>query len=996
MTGGQEICQRFLAIACRIAALALLVLAPTAVFGQTGTIAGSVRDSTGAVLPGVTVEASSPALIEKVRTATTDGEGQYKIVDLRPGTYAVTFTLPGFSTMKRDGIELSAAFTANVSVEMRVGAVSETLTVSGATPLVDVQNTRQQQVMTRTMIDSLPVGKTQQSMAVLIPGVVFGGAVGAPARQDVGGIAGETTTVTIHGSRGSDMPLVFDGLRYNNMNGRPGGALTIWSPSAVSVQEVSMEVGGQSAEIDVSGVRMNAIPREGGNTFTGYFLGNFANHNMQATNLTDAVKAFGITAVPAVDKLWDVGGAFGGPVRRDKAWFLASYRYWGNNNGLPGVYADKDLLDWVYTPDTSRPVFADNWFRATNLRLTYQANPKNKFAIFGDDQQRCSCHFSMSATTQAEAAKKLITEPNLMLHGLWNSTVTNRLLIDTGIAVHPESWSMWAGPTVKDSSIAGVIDLATGVAFRGAQFYSQQRHLQWNWRANVSYVTGSNALKVGLQSMHGWRRTAMWAYNNSSSYSFFNGVPRSVTYYAYPYDTKVQQKWHIGLFAQDQWTLKRMTLNGGVRFDAVDAFVPPQSYGAGPWVGERSFPGVYDVPNWKDISPRFGVAYDLFGNGRTALKANIGRYVEAASVFIADATNPVVTSVNVASRTWSDANGDYIPQDSELGPLSNSNFGKLNVVTRYDPGLLDGWGKRGFNWETQLGVQHEIRPGFSVSATYSRHWWGNFTATQNQVVGPGDFDRFCIAAPPDARLPGGGGYPVCGFDIKPAKFGQSLNLVNLASNFGKQTDVFNGVDLSVNLRLPRGILLQGGTGTGREVTDNCEVVAALGTGAYAQTATSTNQTVFPTVGPNLLGCRVSPPVLTQVKLLGIYPLPKQMSVSATFQSIPGPMLTANYIVPNALIAPVLGRNLSAGANGTASIEIIPPGTVYGERLNQVDTRFSKTVKTGRARFEAQFDLFNLFNRGPVTSTNPRYGPAWLTPTSILSGRILKVGLQANF
>jgi hypothetical protein len=269
------------AAAMAVGIFALIVWLPSTASAQAGGIAGVVKDTTGALLPGVTVEAASPALIEKVRTVVTDGDGQYKIVDLRPGRYSVTFALPGFSTVKRDGVELSAGFTATVNAELPVGAVEETVTVSGQVPLVDVQNTREQTVMNRDVIDTIPTGKTAQNFAVLVPGVVAAAAGSGPTAQDVGGSVGDRQVqLIVHGSRGQEMPLLYDGMRYNNMNATAGGYHVIWTMNSAAVQEYTVEVGALSAEADVAGVRQNAIPRQGGNTFKGFFFGTFSNDHL--------------------------------------------------------------------------------------------------------------------------------------------------------------------------------------------------------------------------------------------------------------------------------------------------------------------------------------------------------------------------------------------------------------------------------------------------------------------------------------------------------------------------------------------------------------------------------------------------------------------------------------------------------------------------------------------------------------------------------------------
>ena len=290
--------------AAAFAALVLLVPAP--LFAQASSaIAGVARDSSGAVLPGVTVEASSPALIEKSRSVVTDNEGQYKIINLRPGDYTITFTLSGFSTVKRQGVSLTASFTATVNADLRIGALEETITVSGAAPTVDVQNVVQQRVMTRDIVDAIPVGaKSVMSVGVLIPGVTTNS-------QDVGGTQYGSAALAIHGSALFEQQLLYDGLYYNNGAGR-GGSFTAIAPNSATIQEISYETGALSAESEVAGLRSNIIPKDGGNLLTGFLFGAFTNHNLQSNNLSSDLMTKGLTSVDRVDYIYDFNPAAGG------------------------------------------------------------------------------------------------------------------------------------------------------------------------------------------------------------------------------------------------------------------------------------------------------------------------------------------------------------------------------------------------------------------------------------------------------------------------------------------------------------------------------------------------------------------------------------------------------------------------------------------------------------------------------------------------------------
>jgi len=989
----------------------LTIGVPAVVSAQTGSIAGVVKDTTGAVLPGVTVEAASPALIEKVRTVVTDGEGLYKIADLRPGDYAVTFTLPGFSTVRRDGIVLSAGFTATVNAELRVGTVEETITVSGATPMVDVQNTRQQTVMNRDVIDSIPTGRNPASYAALVPGVIAAGSSGLSG-QDVGGSTSDRTVfLIVHGSRGQASPLLYDGMRYNNMNGTPGGGHVIWAMNNAAVQEFVIETGSLSIMADSAGVWNNAIPKQGGNTFRGMVYGSFTKERLQSKgNVSDPSNA------STLPKNWDFNPAFGGPIQKDKLWFFGAYRTWGVHEHPPGAFPDTNALDFVYTPDKTINAVNETTNQSFDVRLTWQAATKHKLSFWADHNPRCFCHWRLASTTTPDASVLNHTDPNFLTQLTWNAPLTNKLLIDAGWTYHAESWGFWPQPNLPWGTY-GVTELSTGVNFRASATANRQdRSLQTNGKFFVSYVTGSHAFKVGFQDMFGQRQLDQWTLGAPFSITLLQGKTSGLTQFTYPYGTVAKVKWYMGTFAQDQWTIDRMTLNLGVRFDALNAYVPAQTYPATPLVDARSFRAIEDAPNWKDINPRLGVAYDLFGTGKTAVKANLGRYVEAVTTGYSDVVNPIVAAVNSASRTFTDQNGNFYPDcdlrsvsaNLECGALSNVNFGRGIVTTAFDPDVLKGWGKRPYDWEVQAGVQHEFSPGLSMSATYTRHWWGNFLVTDNLAVSPSDYSPFCIKAPVNPNLPAGGGNQICGFyDINPNKFGQVNNYITYAKNFGNETDVYSGVDVAANVRLPRGILLQGGFSTGREAINNCDVVGKIdnpggavidvnrNSGAGNAAPLITNLTGV--ASPSLLYCNNAAPYQTQLKLLGAYPLPWGMSASAAFQSVPGPQITATYNATNAQIAPSLHRDLAAGPNSTVALQIVAPGTLYNDRLNQLDARFTKNFgfPAGR-RLQAQFDFYNLLNVGPPLNHNNTYGAAWLTPTVIPVGRMVKIGAQFDF
>lgn len=993
--------------------LALAVLTSSAAMAQTGTtgaIAGTARDTTGAVLPGVTVEAASPALIEKVRTAVTDAQGNYKIVSLRPGTYSVTFTLSGFSTFKREGIELTAGFTAAANADMKVGGLEETVTVTGASPVVDVQNVRTQNVLSRTVLDSLPNNKTLPAFAAL----TLGATVGA-ANQDVGGNKGEPPIgLSIHGSRFNDSKLLFDGMTYNSLHFEGGGQMRIFLLNQTAVQETVLGTGGIIAESDTGGIQINNVPREGSNKFSLY--GNFvyANESLQGTNLSDAVRARGLTGVNPVKDIYDVGIGVGGPIKRDRLWFYSANRWWNSGQYLLGLYYNKSTSNFQYVPDLTRRAFQDNPARDNAFRFTWQAAAKHKVTLSDNIQVSCQCFNGINALTSPEATPSLRYGPSHLIESTWNFPKTNRLLMEAGASfaffeTSPEP----AVGTVKDTDIR-ITEQTTGFSWgayatslnNGTAYGKGQWSNPFQQRFAVSYITGSHAIKAGMQSLYG-RHAFNGHVNQAVQYTFRSGAPISLTQWASPLEGEVKVK-GLALYAQDQWTVGRFTLSGGLRYDNFVGWAPAQTRPAGAFVQAFSFDRVGNIPNYKDLTPRGGVAYDLFGNGKTAIKASFGRYLTSMGSGIAVANLKSIAVGQNATRTWTDANGNFVPDcvltnfaaNGECGALDNKNFGRPVVTTSYAPDAITGWNTRGHNTQMSVGLQHELRPNVGLNVGYFRTSFGNLPAQQNLAVTAADFGSYCVTAPSDSRLPGGGGYQVCGlYDVNPNKFGQVNNVITQASNFGKTTEVFNGVDVSLNARFGKGGFISGGVSTGRTVMDTCfqnntpQIVAR----AFGAAAAGSDQA--PATGPRTAGyCDVTPPwsANTQVKANAIYPMPLGLQTSFTFQNLPGIADSANLVATNALIAPSLGRNLAAGAAGTASVALVKPQTVFEDRLNQFDVRFTKIVHVAGTKVQGMFDIYNVFNASTILGVNSTYGSAWLRPTSILGARLFKFGAQVDW
>ncbi len=1006
-----------------LALFAWLVLVPSTALAQA-VIAGSVKDSSGAVLPGVAVEASSPALIEKVRTAVTDGTGQYRIEDLRPGTYTVTFTLQGFSTAKREGVELTGSFTATINGELKVGSLAETVTVTGESPIVDVQSARRQTVVGNDVLKAIPTVRSYNAIIVVVPGVVTN-------TNDVA-TGTSTTQFPIHGGRNNEGRMTVDGLNVGNPPGgnQPPG----YSVDVGNSQEISFTTSGGLGESETAGLVMNIVPKTGGNGLQGSLFYSGSGKNLQADNTAGT----GLTAATPLTKVYDLNAAVGGPIKKDRIWYFVTARTQGSTRVNANQFVNLNAGDptkWLYAPDLNQPGYSDRTWENVSGRLTWQASQRNKIGAFWDEQWVCrKCDGNTIGITTPAVVSPEANGPNQTLplrvpQVTWSSPLTNRLLLEAGFGGTYYGWGNFErvpNPThdlikVTEQCAGGCLANGNrpGIVYR-SQDYGANLTGSYTWKGTMSYVTGAHSMKVGYQgTLMTDDRT--WTTNTQDLwYRFNNGVPNQLTETISPWINNARAGWHA-LFAQENWTLGRLTLQGAVRYDIASSWFPAQSIGPDRFLPVAyNFPETKGIDSYKDITPRMGVAYDVFGNGRTAVKANFGRYLEGVGVQLNYAnTNPttrIPTStgpfgVPGVTRTWTDANNNLVPDCDLLNPqandlratggdfcgiVSNVRFGQPVLTGNYDPDLLSGWGVRSGDWSFGLSLQQQVLPRMSVEVGYYRRTFDNFTLNDNLLVKSSDLGNYSVVAPQDPRLPNGGGYTISGlYDVNPALSGQVDNLQTLASKYGKEYQYFNGVDLTVNLRTQAGFTFQGGTSTGQNVADACDVRAnlpevntAIGAGLVGSTVSMTSPY-----------CHVAYGVLTQLRGLGTYTVKKiDAQVSAIFQSKPGAMLSANYAVPAATVAQSLGR-LPSGNVTNVTVNLVEPGTLYGDRVNQLDFRFAKILRFGGTRTMVSVDLYNTLNSNPVLTYNNTYagpGGTWLQANSILTGRLVRISAELTW
>jgi hypothetical protein len=1003
---------------------------PTGAFAQAA-IAGSVRDATGAPLPGVTVEASSPALIERTRTAVTDRNGRYRLEDLRPGTYRISFTIAGWRRSEQDGIELSGSLVATVNAVMEVRWRTESVTVVGKAPF-DVYSAKHELTLPAAVVRSIPTARSYGALLVLVPGV-------ATSTNDV--ITGTaTTSFPIHGGRTNEGRLSLDGL---NIGSPPSGnSAASYVVDVGRAAEVTFAVTNALGETETAGLIMNVVPSSGGNTTHGSVFGSFSARNLQSDNLTDALRDAGVTATTPFTTLYDVSGTVGGPIGKDRLWYFVNAHRGATRKETPGLYYNLhagDPAQWLYAPDFARRAYSDRIFENASGRVTWQVTGRHRVSGFWDAQALCrSCTGATPGLAEparvSPEAVGVLGRPLHVSQATWSSPVTNRLFLEAGFGgtfFGVGNFERTPNPTRALIRVAE--QCASGCAANGnipglvyrSQDFSVARTGSYLWKGSLAYITGTHSLKLGYQhTLMTDDRT--WMTNTQNlAYRLNNGVPNQLTQSISPWVNDARVAWQ-GLFVQEQWTRDRLTLQGAARFDRAWSWFPAQQEGPSRFLPTPiMIPATRGVDSYQDVTLRAGVAIDAFGTGRTAVKMSLGKYLEGAGVSGNYAnTNPSLRMPQTTSvfgtagvmRAWTDANGNFVPDCDLLNPaaqdartsggdlcgvLSNTRFGQNVLTNQFDPRILDGWGIRPSDWQLLLSVQHALGSRSSVTVLYTRRWYDGFFVVDNLALQPSDLTPFSIVSPSDPRLPGGGGYVVSGlYDVVPDKAGQVDNLVTDSADYGRWSQYFNGIDIALDVRALKGLTLVAGTSTGQTVADNCGVRARLPELATTTTGTSA-------FGPGLGGstvaplspyCHVSYGVLTQFRGFGSYEIPKAgVELSAVVQSKPGPMLAANYAAPNAIVTRSLDRPLSGDAPN-ATVNLLAPGTMYGDRINQVDFRAAKPLKRGGFRTAVALDVYNAFNSSAVLAYNNTFVPngPWLQPLAILSPRLIKITAEIDF
>jgi hypothetical protein len=885
---------------------AALFLLPAAAYAQVGTISGVVRDASGAVLPGVTVEASSPALIEKVRSTETDSNGRYTLPALSVGTYSIKFTLSGFAGVTRNDVLVTSDATANVVAELKVGNVTDVVEVSAEAPMVNTTTAQVQHVLAGKEIADLPTQRDIPSLLNLVPGFqssslrgTCNGGVGTFCNPTVPLFNAHTSALDTDGQ--DQGRIMVDGMSINmgrsgtGINENVGQANGIVLNTAAA-QEVSFTLSGALGESETGGASINIVPQTGGNRFSGGYAMTYSQVKFFDRNTGTRLTwnpTVGNNVLPARNAFvddYDMTGTFGGPIVKDRLWFFLQGRMqrreqWpgggqpGYLNANEGIFAKQyqPLRDCSSLPGSCKDgaLTYTNQYQNASARLTLQATQRDKFNIYWDEQDSCTnpCYGMISTINSPESYFTLMSRPNRLMQLSWTNPFTNKLLLEAGmtaVLTHQDQTKSREftnyinipricenGVTVGLDEVSTRVQTGTGNYNGGAgtcnifgSFNSGSindafpgtngggtntliKDKNFRSRASASYITGSHNAKIGWEGAY-FTETTRNAVNDSRlSYHYGTPIITGATWntatrsgnckladpvtdpYAcgnnslyYPEDpTNLTRRtipvgvdintgsgvldervWFGALYLQDQWTLNRFTINGALRYDHAESrygatCIGPDVYVPTQWCSEPQ-----EGVSYNDLTPRWGVAWDVFGTGRTSVKWNMGKYLQAAGFGgLYTGYNDARRSVNQLTRGWQDLDGDRIfecdmtnfnahytnPSNQNAGDwcagltgagggpsTTFANFGRAPNSTALanatapcgftEPhatatqvaycnaagqNLMEGWGKRRNEWQFGLGVQHELLPRLSAELTYNRRKYGNLTDTETVNLG---------------------------------------------------------------------------------------------------------------------------------------------------------------------------------------------------------------------------------------------------------------------
>jgi hypothetical protein len=945
----------------RAAILSLVIVAPAAAqTGVSASIVGQVTDESGAVLPGVTVSATSPALQVPQIVAVTTERGEYRLMPLPIGTYNVEYVLSGFQTVRREGVRLTAGFVATVDVALKVGSLQESVTVSGASPVVDVHSTGSRAEFTQETLQSIPSGRNGIiSLLNQTPSV--------RSNFDVGGSASsDTVSLRVYGIA-SESWQTLEGIVTTEQRDTQGGNYFDYN----TFEEARAQTLSNEANVPNRGVYLNMIVKSGSNAFHGTTSGAWTADKLQSDNVDDNLRQMGFVQTAQLRKRWDASQDFGGPIASNRLWFYVAVRSRVQNRETLGL-----------KPDGS-PFTIDQSQKYATTKLSYQLSPANRFVGFyyyntkleiggnnttpfiqWESRSESNVHSPMGKVEwQALKGSSFVSS---LQYSFWRWTAIRPIYEGVGPSASDiATQAVWglnstagndSGAWRMCSSFPDIQDTCRPMLSGSASWY----------RPNVLF--GNHELKAGFDYIPN-STSRPWRPRDVGDYRlvFNNGAPFQIVTVNAP-TTSITSAIHSGIYVKDNWTLRRrVTLNLGIRYANDNGFVPAQCRADGQFAVAACTERIQDT-TWNSWAPRLYAAYDLAGNSKTVVKGGWGRFAHFRTTDEVLALNPFVGTQS--TYRWRDLNGNrnYDAGEVNLDP-NGTDFVSSSVTDNSAPtgGIVNPNEKQPMEDEFSAEIEHQLMANFAVRASgrYSRRF-----NILRRLYPYRPYDAYNI--PITKRDPGPDGVVGTADDGQlityydfPAALGGRQFQQNELVNDPNATETFKTIELSVTKRL-----------SGR-----WQVI-----GSYSATKNNIPVPAYSDFNPNNEINTADRSWETLIRLSGIYQFPA--GISGSF----------NYDHRSGLARARQALFIQAGAQVPSIVlNVEPLGSQHDPDTNIVDLRAAKTVGLGKATsLELQVNLFNLFNVNTPTGVNYRSGASYLLPTAIVLPRVLEFGANFKF
>lgn len=924
-----------------------------------GSISGTATDGSGAILPGVSVTLTlDGGGVGSGQTAFTNEFGSFQFSRLVPGAYTVRAELQGFQTVEQRNIAVSSDQASRVDFKLEIGAIQETLTVSGQAPLLDTSTGVKQTVISRETLETLPNRTDVWSIARVIPGVIMN-------KLDVGGTEQFLQSAATVRGTASENKFTIDGMDVSALDGNATVAALYLDPYAF--QETNFMMGAGAAENSNGGLTFNMVTRSGtnqlhgGGTYNGTFGGLANSRNFDANlraQLLAAVPARALAANPNIEpnadiqKMRDVGAWIGGPVLRDKLWFA-------------GTFHDQRLDSYKlgsYNPDGTQ-VIDDNIMWTTTGKATWQVTRKAQLSYFNNLQYKLIGHRGGGTFADGRARNYNDKYPTVN-QVKFNATLTSNKVFDVTYSRFRADDAFGSRPEVKPGDIA-TLDTTTQISEVALPTYRSIGMFRDNVRTTFSWFQGRHDIRAGYEYVKAARTSRFWSTSGLRA-NFASGVPVSVNTYLVPitqsettYGADIPEAFRYradehGMFVQDRWTpFRKLVVNAGLRYETNSSDQPATCRPETQFAPEACFAKV-TAPSFKSWSPRFNLVYDVRGDGRTALKVSANRYNQPVNISIIERLNPIAIGNNVTNdqRSWTDRNGDRIPQLDELGPSPGYVF--VGANGRY----ADDFTRPSSN-EYTVELQRELPQSLVFSI--------GFVVRQQ---------RDNIAELDTVQTLGSWGNPIT---VTEATSGEVVQVwrrgtAQSARLFYNAPDAdldYRGGDITLNKRMSHRWSLMAGGSWGR-------VTQRTRGGLRSD--------------PHILNYFDNRSLATadtpwSYRLSGVYQLPYDITASGTWQYQAG--------LPQEITVVVTNQTITL-PQGNTTLRVRQFGDSRLPSVKGLDVSFRRAFKTGTTTIAPRLDIFNATNEATVTAMITQLGPAYGRISGIQRGRLIKVGLNLEF